>query len=961
MKKVLFVLGLALCSTFAMAQTNNLSGKICKPTPGNEKRIFEAPQQQVDYKASIFTKDGEDVVLAHYTFANASQVTIGVVGANDVIDDTVVGAIKCNNRSEPCFRWARIPDTNYVMDSVFAEDYANFINYTGQSVNNLLLGMGAYNDLTDNNGFMMLSLIEMSANNNYINTYFQLANPVALNGAQVVDVTWRQLYRKYYDVCYLDYMLNGSWHSFEVNVTGVDVDVNTYGPLHYSTTLPTAALNQATLSLRIRVTDDGSRSVYGYGWAIDDVKVIAPAATTRWSFNSPGNINGFYGTLPQGMTVPMSYAVFSRNIGADNLTGINLGVQHRTGSTGDWATAFTAAQNQNMPAGDPTTNYVLEINEAGFMYAGYGCGDYVGYHSFPEYFADHYRVSDEALANEGFLRRGLPSTTAGMNQFLITADNAQGLSDTLAAYTYTVSESLDVDSSFGRTVPGYRWGNDNGIVPGGSEFAYGFSSNTAPVGEPSNAGYVTDECGHQYAQDYEVLTRYNTPSAIPTDDNGNPWVIRGIEFVTSTKVTEAEAAGARFIAEMYRYELREGVDTGWYGYMGYAGLSGNEVYLVGEGNVAPTEEDLLDYATAENGNYYAVNVFFPEQPAIEPNTSFLLGYTLRGGGNFAVASQATRYKSQMGDFSDANYTSYRNNEETAPYYNQFSPANKPYDVYCYDPIQGSRGGSGSHVVTGWNIDEYPLIRLIVGPKMQLDTNYVYANCSEDENERYDYWVYSNTNRKGICGSADTTVVGAVYSYLVFPGDPSEEEEEHIEMNDAQTEYYYVADHDDDFLPSKVIDAIYINGNPIDLTDSNMVTVEDYSVYWAGHTPLATSEADRWEPALTRNAYRITLRNITDDMTITASVHDENLKIRNAEDKVNIILAPNPATSQVRLTVGSFAGKANCSIIDMSGRVVYNADITSGESVINLNGVPAGAYFVRVTNDSFSKVEKLIVR
>ena len=960
MKKVLFVLGLALCSTFAMAQTNNRVGKLCAPA-ANEKVVFTAAEQPVDYKASIFTKDGEDVVLGHVTFASLTGVTIGTVLATDVIDDTVVGAINCHGRTEPSFRWARINDTTAIDDSAFAEDYTALIQRLGTG--NLHYAMGTRNGITDNNGFMLLSPGELNYNNNAVNTYFSLA-PVAVNGAELVDVTWRQLYRKYYDVCFLDYKTSTGWHAIEVNVTGVDVDVNDFGPLYCVYTMPAAAIAQSNLEIRFRFTADGTL-FHGYGWAIDDVKVVSPAQTTRWSFNSPININGFYGTIPQGMTLPMSYAVNARNIGSDNLTGVNLNVSHRMGGEENWTEHFSVPQTGSIVAGDPYADNVLAINEAGFMYPGHANDAYVGYHSFPEYFSNYYRVSDEYLASQGFQRRGLPVQQLGMNQFLISASNAQGLSDTLAAYSYTVSESLDADEDFGRTVPGYRWGNDNGIVPAGSEFGYGFTSNTAGPGEPNNAGFVTDDCGHQHEAGYEVLTRYNTPSAIPVDDEGNPWVIRGIEFVTSTKVTEAQAAGARFVAEMYRYELREGADSGWYGYMGYTGLSGNEIYLVGEGNVAPTEEDLLDYATAENGNYYAVNVFFPNQPAIEPNTSFLLGYTLQGGGDFAVASQAWRYKSQTGDFDQSsNYTSYRNDENLAPYYNQFSPANKPYDVYCYDPIEGSRGGSHSHVVTGWNITEYPLIRLIVGPKMTVDTNYVYANCTEDDNELYNYWVHSyagnNGRGKTLCGTNDTAIQGAVYTYLVLPGDPQEESFSQVETVDGQNVEYFIADSANDYLQSKVIDAIYINGTALDLTDSTIVTVENYDVYWSGHSPLDPVE-DRWEPALSRNAYYVTLRNITEDVTISASVHDEPLKIRNAEDRVNILLAPNPATSQVRLTVGSFNGKANCSIIDMSGRVVYNADITSGETLINLNGVPAGAYFVRVTNDTFSKVEKLIVR
>ena len=49
-------------------------------------------------------------------------------------------------------------------------------------------------------------------------------------------------------------------------------------------------------------------------------------------------------------------------------------------------------------------------------------------------------------------------------------------------------------------------------------------------------------------------------------------------------------------------------------------------------------------------------------------------------------------------------------------------------------------------------------------------------------------------------------------------------------------------------------------------------------------------------------------------------------------------------------------------LEGSGRVIYNANVNAEvEQTIDLSGVPAGAYFVRVTNDSFSKVEKLIIK
>ncbi|MBQ0160830.1 MAG: T9SS type A sorting domain-containing protein, partial [Bacteroidales bacterium] len=48
--------------------------------------------------------------------------------------------------------------------------------------------------------------------------------------------------------------------------------------------------------------------------------------------------------------------------------------------------------------------------------------------------------------------------------------------------------------------------------------------------------------------------------------------------------------------------------------------------------------------------------------------------------------------------------------------------------------------------------------------------------------------------------------------------------------------------------------------------------------------------------------------------------------------------------------------------DMSGRVVYSQNMNAESAqVISLNNLAKGAYFVRITNDKFSKIEKLIVR
>ena len=94
----------------------------------------------------------------------------------------------------------------------------------------------------------------------------------------------------------------------------------------------------------------------------------------------------------------------------------------------------------------------------------------------------------------------------------------------------------------------------------------------------------------------------------------------------------------------------------------------------------------------------------------------------------------------------------------------------------------------------------------------------------------------------------------------------------------------------------------------------------------------------------------------------ASHHEWSIGIDPVADECVLGVYPNPATSQVKVNISGVTGMVNCSIIDMSGRVVYNKDFNAEQNhMIDLNSFARGAYFVRVTNGTFSKIEKLIVR
>ena len=74
------------------------------------------------------------------------------------------------------------------------------------------------------------------------------------------------------------------------------------------------------------------------------------------------------------------------------------------------------------------------------------------------------------------------------------------------------------------------------------------------------------------------------------------------------------------------------------------------------------------------------------------------------------------------------------------------------------------------------------------------------------------------------------------------------------------------------------------------------------------------------------------------------------------------LQPNPATSMVRISLKNVSGNVNMSLIDMSGRVVTTSQFNAENgTTINVSNLAKGAYFVRITNNYFTKIEKLIVR
>ncbi|MFI5172415.1 MAG: agmatine deiminase family protein [Chitinophagales bacterium] len=79
---------------------------------------------------------------------------------------------------------------------------------------------------------------------------------------------------------------------------------------------------------------------------------------------------------------------------------------------------------------------------------------------------------------------------------------------------------------------------------------------------------------------------------------------------------------------------------------------------------------------------------------------------------------------------------------------------------------------------------------------------------------------------------------------------------------------------------------------------------------------------------------------------------------NKEHGINIF--PNPADNNVTINFSNpLQGKTEMSISNISGEIVVNNIITQTESVLSLQNLPSGTYFIKIMDESFASTFKII--
>lgn len=846
MKKTLLFLSFALCASFAFAQTNRVVGQV--KADGNRQMARQSvtalnqTNASVNYKGSIFTKDD---TLALFDFSMApnevgANYSFGTIGANQMIGGQAEPQHVQPYAGATWHRWVGVDSVsllvNQRMETVYPEVGFVYGNpYYLHSAGNRL----DTDYCSSLNGWVMLDIWGGADDGSgEINAYIAF-DPVSTADVNLFSVRMFEYIYHYSESTYIDYSTDGgtTWNTMQIN-SNVQVNDEFWGYGRF--TMPSAATAGENVILRLRLKSTYNRG-YGYYWMLDDVAVTKNLAD-NFTISDEYWLAGAYQQMPKGMELPIEWASEIINSGTNNQTNSQLKLDNIYGGTVTPVNTW----NLNTIPSEQDSIYDLSTNAS------------------------------------------FPTTNVGDNFITMTlsSDNIQARPyDTVL---YKVNDIQDGS---------YTWGRDNGLLNAQHSFLFGYDTNTYVNEDGETTHYITEESPYYTNQGHTVYTLYETGNDIPVDANGEPWVIRGVEYVVAVDGDVVGTVPAVIAPEIV---IDSNTNDGYVYFLGVN--TGVSSYTTNPSSEYTDPEDMKIYGhLTVDDQYNTVRINFPVQTELLPNKQYHVGYSLVEAARFAVARTAANVYTEW----DEENQRYRGiacyqNPNMAKYENNFTLGNsrlaKGDDALIYNPVAG-------YSWAGQAVSYFPMIRLLVGPRDATKGISVTCNFEDDDEELGG--VYSN-QLNGICGDTLQVVEGSTTQIYIIP----------------ETDY--------------TVFTLSVDGQQVDVSSLPTETVQE-----------------------TYTAYVYEFENISDDHQVVASFA---VGIDDVAARVKMNIQPNPASSNVKLNIAGVAGYVNCDLLDMSGRIVRSSRINAEtENTINLNGLAKGAYFVRITNNDFTKVERLIVR
>ena len=386
---------------------------------------------------------------------------------------------------------------------------------------------------------------------------------------------------------------------------------------------------------------------------------------------------------------------------------------------------------------------------------------------------------------------------------------------------------------------------------------------------------------------------YGTPDTVPSN-----WAIRGVEIVPSSFIDNLPGSDINAVLLSASATTQNNINFTHI-------TTGAITYTVAQSDISQNYFGYHDY-----GTYNTIRIFFPDQPMLQANQYYYIGYQTVSGQFFPAADRSS-------------------------YFRPSDTANVPLPY-----LIGSRFGVGSTynvLLTdqqqfGYPItiagdlfaSSTPMIRMIVGPRVAqvYDTIRFSTNTATDGAIIYDGELIMQSGTR----------------YL-------------LHGNTLQFDIYPDQNFD--------LDSIYIDGVAIDpATDTNLDFYQNYLSYTY---TINNNQSNRDIRVIFTSYGGGVGGNVGGHQYGTGGGEGGGDELISSASNAVVKIQPNPATNQVRLTVDSVKEKLQYSIIDLNGRTLLQGQTdTDAQTVINLGDIARGTYFVKITGNGFSKVEKIVV-
>jgi PKD repeat protein len=168
----------------------------------------------------------------------------------------------------------------------------------------------------------------------------------------------------------------------------------------------------------------------------------------------------------------------------------------------------------------------------------------------------------------------------------------------------------------------------------------------------------------------------------------------------------------------------------------------------------------------------------------------------------------------------------------------------------------------------------------------------------------------------------------------------------------------------DFEPDTNAIPVY---QDITFTDLSTGDITSWEWIFEGGNPGTSTEQNPVVTYDTVGVYDVTLTisDGTNSQTLTKEdliTVEENVAIRNA-DQIQFVVAPNPASETIRVTMGQQIRDGHIALIDMMGKIMMTSGISlnKGESMmVDIRHLASGIYFIQINNGTTTQMKKLVV-